>query len=242
MHHLPTRRSRLAAAVVAGALALGLVAATAAPASAAPSAASFTITATPSVTVGDTVQVSLAALDVVDAYSYAITVTFDPAAVAYVSDSASAGPAGGFDAVSTTAGSVTVVHTRRGTSPALTGDLAVSLGFIGVGAGATTITATASLLDATGATTPAPLTATARVAVVAPALVPSPAPTPSASSAPAAGGSTPTPAASRAARNADGSLAATGADSATLLTIAALALAALAAGFVVVRRRAASSR
>jgi hypothetical protein len=238
MSHLLTHRSRLRTAVTAGALTLGLALSVASPASAAPSAASVTVAATPGVTVGQTVDVAVSVLGSVDAFSYAVTVDFDPALLAYVDGSASAGPSGGFDSVSSTAGSVTVVHTRLGTSPALAGDLPVTLRLTALGAGDTGLAASVTLVDPLGATTDLPDAATARVAIAA-----LPMAQPPVTSAPAADATPPrnsAPVAVR--RNADGSLALTGLDAGMLLGLAGLGLAAIGAGVVVARRRTAGAR
>jgi hypothetical protein len=241
MLHLTSRRSRMLTAVAAGGLALGLSVSAAAPASAAPSATSVTLLATPTVTVGGPIQASATIVGAVDVYSYAVTFAFDPAVVAYTADSASTGPAGGFDSVSQTTGAVTVLHSRLGSSPALSGDLPVSVDFTSIASGTTAITVSVSLVDASGATTELPAAATAQVAIAALPVVTVPSPSPSPSVAPAADASTPG-SSPGVRRNADGSLALTGLDSGLLVGLCLLGLAALATGFVLVRRRAASIR
>jgi hypothetical protein len=243
MLHLTSRRSRLVSAVAAGGLALGLAVSAAAPASAAPTAGSVTFVATPAVTVGQPVPATAVIVGAVDVYSYAVTFTFDPAVITYTPGSATTGPAGGFDAVSEAAGAVTVLHSRLGTSPSIAGDLPVSVGFATIASGDTAIAVSVSLVDTAGATTALPAAATTRVAVAALPIVAPPVPSPSPSVTPSAAD----PAAQAATpvtvtRNADGSLALTGLDSGILVGLALLGLAALVIGFVLVRRRVASTR
>jgi hypothetical protein len=249
MRHLSSPRSRLVAVLTAAGVALALSVPAVAPASAAPAAASVTLTATPSVTVGAPVQASAAILGATDVFSYSVTFSFDPAIMAYSTGSATAGPAGGFDAVSTAAASVTVLHSRLGTSPTIAGDLPVGVAFTTIASGDTSVTASVSLVDASGAATALPA-ATARIAVAAPPAVPVPPASPTATPAPApapvpAGAEPARPAvtAPTAGRDADGSLAFTGLDSGVLVALTLLAIAALVAGLIlVVRRRIVSAR
>jgi hypothetical protein len=239
MHHLSSQRSRLVTVLAAAGVALALSVPAVAPASAAPAATSVTLTATPSVTVGAPVQASAAILGATDVYSYSVTFSFDPAVIAYSAGSATAGPRGGFDAFSPAADSVTVLHSRLGTSPTIAGDLPVGVSFTTIASGDTTVTASVSLVDASGATT-ALSSATARVAVAALPVVPTPTASPTATAAPvpaAAEPARPAAAAPTPQRDADGSLAFTGLDSGVLVALALLALAALVAGLVIVVRR-----
>jgi cell division septation protein DedD len=228
-------------------VALALSVPAVAPASAAPAAASVTLTATPSVTVGAPVQASATILGATDVFSYSVTFSFDPAVIAYSTGSATAGPAGGFDAVSTAAASVTVLHSRLGTSPTIAGDLPVGVAFTTIASGDTSVTASVSLVDASGAATALPA-ATARIAVAALPAVPtaSPTATPTPAPVPVPAGAEPArPAvtAPTAGRDADGSLAFTGLDSGVLVALTLLAIAALVAGLIlVVRRRIVSAR
>jgi hypothetical protein len=248
MHHLSPRRSRLLAVVTAGGLALGLSALATIPAAAAPTAASVTLTATPDATVGDPVRVSAAVLGVTDVYSYAVTFAFDPAVLSYTGGNATAGRAGGFDAVSTSGGTVTVLHSRLGTSPPIAGDLPLALDFATIASGDATITASVSLVDAGGVSVALPAAASARVViaaapVVVPPVVPSASPTPPPTPAVAGSAAPVAPAASGAVRrDADGSLAFTGLDTGVLAGVALVALAAVATGLVVARRRTAGPR
>jgi hypothetical protein len=249
MRHLSSPRSRLVAVLAAAGVALALSVPAVAPASAAPAAASVTLTATPSVTVGAPVQASAAILGATDVFSYSVTFSFDPAVIAYSTGSATAGPAGGFDAVSTAASSVTVLHSRLGTSPTIAGDLPVGVAFTTIASGDTSVTASVSLVDASGAATALPA-ATARIAVAALPAVPVPTASPTATPTPApvpvpAGAEPARPAvtAPTAGRDADGSLAFTGLDSGVLVALTLLAIAALVVGLIlVVRRRIVSVR
>ena len=229
--------SRLRAVLAAGGIALGLSMVAASPALAAPTT-TVTMTATPEVEAGKAVDVSVALAGTVDAYSYAITVTFDPALLDYVDGSASEGPAGGFDSVEEAAGSVTILHSRLGTSPALAGDLAASLQFTSLAAGDATLTASVTLVDTVGATTVLADAATAPVTITA---VPVETTPPTTTTPPTSGGdTTPTPTAAPAASsNGDGSLAITGFGAGAL---AVFAIAAIGVGFVALRRRSASAR
>jgi hypothetical protein len=229
--------SRLRAALAAGGLALGMSVLAVSPAVAAPTT-TVTMTATPEVQAGEVVDVSVALAGTVDAYSYAITIAFDPALLDYVDASATEGPAGGFDSVEEGTGSVTILHSRLGTSPALAGDLAASLQFTSVASGTATLTTSVSLVDTEGVTTVLADAATAPVTITA---VPVETTPPTETTAPTSGGeTTPTPTAAPASsKNDDGSLAITGFSAGAL---AVFAIVALGVGFVVLRRRSASAR
>jgi hypothetical protein len=229
--------SRLRAAFTAGGLALGMSILVASPAIAAPTT-TVTMTATPEVEAGEVVDVSVALAGTVDAYSYAITIVFDPALLDYVDASATEGPAGGFDSVEEGTGTVTILHSRLGTSPALAGDLAASLQFTSLASGTATLTTSVSLVDTEGVTTVLADAATAPVTITA---VPVETTPPTETTAPTPGSdptSTPT-AAPASSKNDDGSLAITGFSAGAL---AVFAVAALGVGFVVLRRRSASAR
>ncbi|MGA1836139.1 cohesin domain-containing protein [Herbiconiux sp. 11R-BC] len=240
MHESSPRRRRLRSALVAGGLALGLSLVGAAPAFAAgPTAGTVTLYATPTVTVGDSVDVELSLAGTADVFSYEIVVGYDHAALSYVAGSASDGPAGGFTSATDSADGVHLLYTRLGTSPAIGGDIPLTLQFTSLASGAANITVpSVTVVDTTGGTDT--LTDAAAFAVVIEAL-PTPTPTPTPTVTPTAeptATATSTPAA--VASGDSGSLALTG------LSIGALvlfAVAALAAGIlVVVRRRSASAR
>lgn len=242
MHTTAQRRPRLRSAIAAGGLALGLTLLAAGPASAAPVVDEVTLAATPEVEIGETVDVSSVLVGATDVYSYAVTFAFDPELLAYVEDSATTGPAGGFDTVELGDGTVTVLHSRLGTSPALTGDLPVALTFDTIGDGDATITESVTLVDTVGGTTVLADAATSTTAiaalpvVVVPPVDPPVDPPATAEPTPAAAVPSATP------LNPDGSLALTGFDSGILIAVGALGLAAIAAGAVVVRRRTAANR
>lgn len=237
------RRTALRAASVA----LALTLATAGAAAAAPTVGSVTLTATPAVTAGDLVEVRIAPADVADVYAYEATLAFDPALLAF--EDVTATPDGGFDDVATTVGTVTVRHTRLGTSPALSDDVEPTvLRLRALAAGAATVrVADATFVGTDGATVALTDAAAAAVAVAAaPAPVPSTTPTPTptvagpaAQPAPADTPGTAAAAAGRGTRSGAGSLGATGAEVGAL---AGLAVLALVTGAVLVRRRAVSAR
>jgi hypothetical protein len=241
MHTTAQRRPRLFAAIAASGLALGLTLLVAGPAAAAPST-TLTLSATPAAEVGGDFDVTVGLSDVVDVFGYAITLSFDPAVVGYTPDTVTGGPTGGFDSVQVGNGTVTLVHSRLGTSPVLAGTLPANLlDFVTVGPGDATITATVSLVGADGATSlpvsAAPVTAGVIAAPVPPVTSPAPG-TPGTS--PADTGANPAVAATSAPR--DGSLALTGFDGQLLLAFAVFGAAAIVVGFVVVRRRTAVKR
>ena len=240
MHTTPTRRRRIRAAVVAGGLALGLsLLGGAGAAVAAPAATSVTLTATPDVAPGAVVDVAVGLVATTDVFAYQIELKFDPALLAYVPDSVT-GPAGGFISAVTAPGSVTLVQTRLGTSPALAGDLAATAQFTSLAAGDAAITASVTLVDGAGASTVLADEPTALVTITAPPVTepePSAAPTATPSPTAVAPTATSTPAA---AVVSDGNLALTGFGVGGLILFAVVAL---AIGLVVVlRRRAASAR
>jgi hypothetical protein len=232
--------SRMRAAWTAGGLAIGMSLLAASPAIAAPTS-TVSMTATPEVEVGQVVDVSVALGATVDAYSYAITIAFDPTLLDYVEGSASDGPAGGFDSAEEGAGSITILHSRLGTSPALAGDIAASLRFTSLVSGDATLTTSVALVDAEGVTTVLADAATAAVSIAAVPVATTPPVATTVPTTPTAGGdSTTTPTASPASStNGDGSLATTGFGAGAL---AVFAVAALGMGFVVLRRRSASAR
>ena len=84
----------------------------------------YTVAASaPTVKVGDTVEVTVAASGLSNLYAYELTLEFDPRAFVYVS--AVAGTSG-TTVVDKARGSVRMVHTRLGTSPAANGDAVVA--------------------------------------------------------------------------------------------------------------------
>ncbi len=84
----------------------------------------YTVTASaPTVEMGETVDVTVAASDAANLYAYDLTLKFDPRAFVYVKNSAAAGTSG-TAVVDKARGSISMVHTRLGTSPAASGNLA----------------------------------------------------------------------------------------------------------------------
>lgn len=232
-------------------LSLGLTVLAGSPAVADPTVTSTTLTATPSVTVGDAVTVDLDLAGVTDVYAYEVRLTFDPALLEYSSGGES-GPRGGFDSLDPGDGTVTLTHSRLGTSPSLSGDLDVTVSLTAVGSGDGTVEAAVTLVDADGTTlqtTPTPATVQVARVVVPPTQEPStsvpvttPPTTPAAGLSPdpatttssaSGGGSGTAPTAT-----AGGTLPSTGFGAAALVLTAA---AAVTAG-VVLRRRSAGAR
>ena len=159
----PARLPRTLAAGLTLAASVALLLGTASTAAAAEGAAydSITITAAPlTVAVGDSVTVTASATGLVDAYAYDLDLAYDPALLTFVADS-DVTPAGGFATATDEGGRVSVVATRLGTSPGLTGDqVLVTLTFTAIAPGTADITmsegrvvdsaGTASAIDAAG--------------------------------------------------------------------------------------------
>lgn len=101
----------------------------------------------PTVKLGDTVEVTVAASGLANLYAHEVVLDFDPKAFVYVS--AVSGTSGTTE-VEKTRGSVRVVHTKLGTSPAASGDLAVAtVMFRAIGTGETTVEARSAVSVAT---------------------------------------------------------------------------------------------
>lgn len=238
------RRGALGATVAA----LGLTLVTAGPAAAAPTVGDVDVQVTPTATAGGTVDVRLDLLAVGDVFAYETTLAFDPALLAL--DAVTGTPGGGFDDVASAPGTVTLRHSRLGTSPALAGDVTpTTLRLRALAAGTTPVTVrTVTVVGADAVTASRTDAASATVVLAAaPVAVPDPVPgaTPPVAPAPADGAGTPaaptaTPPAAAAPRGPRaGALSDTGAQVGGLV---ALAVAALATGTVLVRRRVVSAR
>lgn len=233
--HLP---KRVHTALVACSIALGLTLLGATPALAAGPPVAVTLSATPSVSVGDTVPVSLGLENTDDVYAYEITLSFDPAVLSYV-DGSVTGPTGGFDSVVKGNGRVTLVHTRLGTSPTLSGNIGASFSLSAIGSGQGNVTVTAvslvnSARDTVPVTTQLPTAPVAVAAVVTPSATPSPSPSASAGSSQVLGApSTDTP---------PGSLVNSGSTLVLPVALAAAAVAVALGGFLLVLRRKAARR
>ena len=233
----PARPRHRRTALMAGALAIGLSLVGVGPALAAPSVSSVTLTVSPTtLEVGDTVVASATLVATADVFAYEVTFSFDEDIFEYVDGSAT-GPEGGFDAATEAPGTVTITHTRLGTSPTLSGDIALTAEFLSIGDGETGIEIpTVTLFDSEGGTTPLTDVASSEELTVEPIEVvqPSPSPSPSTSASPS-----PTTAPT----DEGGPLAFTGSTIGGSIAIIVLAaLAALALGIVLVRRRIASTR
>lgn len=243
---MPARPSITLAPALAGVVALTAALAAAPAAVAAPPSATFAIGVAATATQGDRIDVVLTATDVVDLYAYDVEVSVPDALLDYVDDSAT-GPDGGFTAARETAsGTITVTHSRLGTSPGLASDpgaplTLATLSFTAEGAGAAEITLpSVRLVGGTGETATATDAATTDITIAAlPVAEPEPEPEPEPSaSAPVVG----TPAAGSGSSAsgggaASGSLSATGGDATPIVLSAALGAALLAAGTVIVLRR-----
>jgi hypothetical protein len=83
---------------------------------------------------GGTVEVTVTASDVVDLYAYDLVLAVDPKVLAYVPQSATSSTSGTTYGEASR-GTVRVLHTKLGSSPAVSGDLTTTLTFRAVGAG-----------------------------------------------------------------------------------------------------------
>jgi hypothetical protein len=234
-----------AIAVVVSAGALGVVV-PAAPAAASPATPTARITAPASASVGDALPVVVTMPGTADVYSYQIDIAADHAVVTVV-DGSVHGPDGGFDDVRRDGDTVTLLHTRLGTSPPLAGDLAASVEFMATGVGSADLTVSRiTTVGADGSTTTLTDPASTRVTVgAAPTAAPTaPVPTapPTASPGAGPGGTGPDADTARTASmtSAGGALAWTGAD--LLPGVATCAGLLLSGGALVVARRRARRR
>jgi hypothetical protein len=238
------RRRALHATVAA----LGLLLVAAAPAAAAPAVDEVALTGpTAAVPAGASVDVRLDLRAAADVYAYEATLAFDPTLLAF--DQVTDVPGGGFDDVATAPGSVTVRHTRLGTSPSLAGDVTTTVRLTTLAGGTATVRLAGLTLVGSDAVTDTRADAASLDVVVTPAAPPTPpAPTaPAPSPSPSDGAAVPSPSATTppGAAGGTGTGSGTGALSATGAQVAgvlALALAALGLGAVLVRRRAVASR
>lgn len=229
---------RLAAATAAAAALLGATLLVAPAAHAAPVATDVTITATSAAEVGDTVTVTIAAANVDDLYAYDLALGYDAELLSFDEGSATF-PDGGFSDATADAdrGVASLTHTRLGTSPGLVGAQSlVSFTFTALAAGDAVIelvsaelVGTARDTDSLDVTSITPATTAIAAVVVPPSATPSPST------------STPAPADEPVAA-ASGPLATTGVDATPWLVIGAAALAVVALGVVLLRRRRAVTR
>jgi LPXTG-motif cell wall-anchored protein len=187
-------------------------------------------------TEGESVEVTVSATDATDLYAYDLAFTIDPALFEFDPDSVT-GPDGGFTAASVDGTTLTLTHTRLGTSPGLDGAVALgSFSLVALGGGSTTVALTSATLvdgvgDTSAATLPAPVAVTL-AALADPPVEPEPtaSATPTPSGTPAALPITGTPAEGQ-------PLATTGADATPWLFAAAGAVVLIAAGALLVIRR-----
>ncbi|PZE86486.1 cohesin domain-containing protein [Curtobacterium sp. MCBD17_032] len=251
----PTTTSRLATTIRTAVIAtggVGLALLTVSPAAAAPVATTATITAPATATVGDSIEVALTLPATSDVFAYQIDVAADADAVQVVDGSAT-GPDGGFDALEQDGDTVSLLHTRLGTSPAVSGDLAASFDLTATSPATVDLAITSvTLVAADGSTTTLtdPASTTVRIAAVP---TPSPTPTTGPTGAPTAdptaapggtgggsgsgtGGSV-DPVTDTSPAPAGGALAWTGADLAPWIAVS-VALLLAGGGLVVARRRA----
>lgn len=240
-----TTTARRLAAVLVAALAVAAPIAAAPAASAATPEAEITLTVTPTATAGDTIEATLTATGVVDLYAYDLELTFPDDLLAVDAEGITETPEGGFDSAVTDAGTLTLTHTRLGTSPGLStaADETLTLAvipFSTLAAGTATIDlASVRLVSTTGDVTLITDVASAPVDIAAAPVTPEPEPEPSVTPSPTASASpsataTPVPAGSG---SSDGDLAVTGSDAAPWLITGALGIALIAAGAVFVIRR-----
>jgi hypothetical protein len=103
----------------------------------------YSVTASaPTVKVGDTVEVTVAASNLADLYAYDLALRFDPRTFVYVNGSAVAGTSG-TTVANELRGSLRLVHTRLGTSPPASGDTTLATVTLrAIGARQTTVDAT----------------------------------------------------------------------------------------------------
>lgn len=255
MQHRTLRCPRAAivsTTIVAGVIGLTVLAA--APATAAPTASAVRIGAPSSATVGEPFDLDVTIPSTTDVYAYEITIDADQDAVTVV-DGSVTGPDGGFDRVEQDADAITIVHSRLGTSPALSDDLATSVTLTPTTPGDTDLAVSSVVLvgsDGSSTTLTDPAATTVRIAAVlapeptatpdptdapAPTAAPDPAPSASATSTPSSTAiAVPASGGGDAARPAGGALAWTGADVAPWAA-ASLALLALGTTLITLRTR-----
>ena len=147
-----TRARRAVIAATLGLLAAGASMAVAI-AEEAPQPSYTLAVSSPEVTLGQPVEVTVSATDVQDLYAYDLTIEFDPAAFVYLPNSTVSGTSG-VTVDYPSAGSVRVVHTKLGTSPAASGDvLLATVTLLAKGTGLTTVDAATLVSVSTDKTT-----------------------------------------------------------------------------------------
>ncbi|KQX74830.1 MULTISPECIES: cohesin domain-containing protein [Aeromicrobium] len=165
MSAITQRGAAVAAAGTALALALGALAATGA---AADDEQPYAVTVSDAtVTIGDRVEVAVAADRIEDVYAYSMELGYDPALLAYVGDSAGT-EISGATYERQTPGEVVVTHTKLGTSPATTGDdvTLVTATFTAIADGTATVTASdLTSVTSSASSTTTPVVGSARLAI-----------------------------------------------------------------------------
>lgn len=231
----PSRATRRVSAAIVAALALFAPLAAATAAHAAEPAATFTLELSASAaTEGDTVLATVSGADVSDLYAYDLVFTVTEGALE--SADAPVGPDGGFTSAVDAPGTITVSHTRLGTSPGLSGTVVLAtVPLRAVGSGAARVElSSVRLVSSTGETAEQADVASETVELEAlptpepsaspsDSASPSPSPSPSTSSVPAASGAS--------------DLATTGVDATPWLISGAVGVALIAVGAVLVARR-----
>lgn len=236
MHHNSKRLARFLTAAVSGVVGFGLVFAAAGPAVAAPTVASVVVSAPPTKVAGEKFSVTIDLTSVTDVYSYDLALTYDPAVVSYVVGSATA-PAGGFDTVHATSGTVEIIHTRLGSSPALQGNLSVTVDFTASAPGTSAFAVSSlSLVDPAQAATTQTNAATDSTIVTA-AATGSPSPSPSTGTGGGSGSGSGSGSTSADSSVSDPSLARTGQDAVPYVVIGGVLLVLGAVIVVIARRR-----
>ncbi|MFB3978778.1 cohesin domain-containing protein [Microbacterium proteolyticum] len=231
----PKAARRLRVALIAALALFGPLAAAPA-AHAAPPAATFTLEVTPTdATEGDTLIATVIGTGVSDVYAFDLVFAVTEGVLASASETP-AGPAGGFTSAVDGPGTITVSHTRLGTSPGLSGEVVlatVPLRATGSGAARVELTSV-RLVSSTSETVTQTAVASETVDIVA---LPTPTPTPTPSATPTASATASPSASSAPAASGPDDLAITGADVTPLLISGAVGVALIAAGAVFVARR-----
>jgi hypothetical protein len=168
MSSTPQRGGAAAATGTALALMLGAVVATGATSASAADDGPYAVTVSDAtVTIGDRVEVTVAADRVDDVYAYSLKLGYDPTLLAYVGDSAGT-EISGATYEKQSAGGVVVTHTKLGTSPATSGDdvTLVTATFTAIGDGPASVTASdlTSVTSGVSSTT-TPVVGSAKLAI-----------------------------------------------------------------------------
>lgn len=227
-------RRGLTRALLIGTVSLGLGIGTAAPALAEPTRAAVSLTIPSTAEAGETVTATIVIAATSDVFALDAALDFDSGAFSYVADSAT-GPTGGYLSVRPVATGLDLSHTRLGTSPALSGDLTLTVDLVAVASGRADVSVGALTLVGTDRTT-STATDLARASVqIIPAATASPQPTVTPTGTPTATAPTTTSPTSAAPGTPSDALAQSG--FALGLGVLVAAIAAIAAGTLFVRFR-----